>query len=397
MYGRRTFLQQSALFSLTPLIPGFVAKTVAGEQAEVDQPILVVVEMNGGNDGLNTVVPHRQDGYRRNRPKLRLDPKQLLALDDNLGLNPVMQGFKELFDDGQLAVVGGVGYPNPNRSHFESMAIWHSAMDNGIRTDGSGWLGQSLDQARHRNQGDLDGWFIGSGTISPAMVGRRAQIATVARLQELRLASPGLAQTASGLNDAASSDVAAFVGRTMASTFASVAQVDSIIKQSGSESRFPRTDLGQKLAIISRLIRSGSASRVFYAVQAGYDTHASQLNAHGTLLGELSTSIKALIDDLKTASLADRVVVLAFSEFGRRVQENSSQGTDHGTAGPVFIAGTKVKGGLFGQAPDLSDLESGDLKTSVDFRRVYASLLDGWLKIPSAKVLDQPFETISFI
>ena len=188
----------------------------------------------------------------------------------------------------------------------------------------------------------------------------------------------------------------------MTSSFASAEQLESVLKNGGkngdkTDVRFPPTALGKKLSIVSRLIRAGAKSRVFYTIQAGYDTHAAQLGAHANLLGELSSSIKAFIDDLQQAKLDRQVVVLAFSEFGRRVEENQSQGTDHGTAGPVFVAGTRVAGGLYGEIPNLSDLEQGDLKVKVDFWQVYSTLLANWLKIQPEKVLDEKYEPLKFV
>ena len=183
----------------------------------------------------------------------------------------------------------------------------------------------------------------------------------------------------------------------MTNSFASAQQLDSIMKSKTTDVRFPATALGKKLSIVSRLIRSGAHSRAYYTIQAGYDTHAAQLGTHANLLAELSSSVKAFVDDLKQAKLDQKVVVLAFSEFGRRVEENESQGTDHGTAGPVLVAGTHVNGGLYGDLPDLSDLEQGDLKVKLDFRQVYSTLLDKWLQIPSERVLDRKYESLKFI
>lgn len=396
MNQRRTFLKKSALISMSPLIPGFIGQTAIGQEADKDKPIIVVVEMNGGNDGLNTVVPFKQRAYPKLRPRIRLDKNPILKLDDEVALNPAMVGFKQLYDDGTLAIINSVGYPNPNRSHFESMAIWHSANLKGRRANGNGWLGQYLDESIPDDRIDLDGWFVGAGTVPPALVNRRAQIASVERLQELQFKSLDTAKRASQLGKQ-KSDVSAFVSRCMTNSFASAEQLDSIMKSKANDVRFPATALGKKLSIVSRLIRSGASSRAYYSIQAGYDTHASQLGSHANLLAELSSSIKAFIDDLKQAKLDQQVVVLAFSEFGRRAEENQSQGTDHGTAGPVFVAGTQIRGGLYGKVPDLNDLEEGDLRVKLDFRQVYSTLLDKWLKVPAERVLKKKYEPLSFI
>ena len=383
---------------MSPLLPGFMGRTAEGVEASQDQPILVVVEMNGGNDGLNTVIPYSQDKYKKYRRRLRIDANRMLKLNDEIGLHPALQGFRQLFDDGDLGIVNSVGYPNPNRSHFESMAIWHSANVAGARSDGNGWLGQYLDSSLAKERLDLDGWFVGSGNVPLALVNRRSQIATVKQLQELRFKNLNSVKLANKLgSSSASTDVAAFVSRCMTSSFASAEQLESLMKSKATDIRFPASELGRKLSIVSRLIRSGAKSRVYYTVQAGYDTHSGQLGTHANLLTELSTSIKALIDDLKQADLDRQVVVLAFSEFGRRVEENQSQGTDHGTAGPVFIAGTQVKGGLFGEVSDLGRLDQGDLSVKLDFRCIYGTLLQNWLGVPAENVLEQKYEMLDFI
>jgi len=396
MNQRRNFLKTSALISMSPLIPGFVGQTAFGQETDKDEPIIVVVELNGGNDGLNTVVPFGNKEYRRLRPRIRLDKDRVLKLDDELGLNPLMVGLKELYDDGTLAIINSVGYPNPNRSHFESMAIWHSADLKGRQGTGNGWLGRYLDESIPTERIDLDGWYIGAGTVPTALVNRRSQIASVERLQELQFNSLATAKRASQLGKR-DTDVSSFVSRCMTNSFASAEQLESLMKTKTTDVRFPATALGKKLSIVSRLIRSGAQSRVYYTVQAGYDTHANQLGSHGNLLAEFSSSVKALIDDLKKAKLDRQVVVLGFSEFGRRVEENQSRGTDHGTAGPVFVAGTPVKGGVYGKAPDLDNLDTGDLKVEVDFRKVYSTLLENWLEVPSEKVLKKKFSTLEFI
>lgn len=403
MNDRRHFLKTSALISMSPLIPGFMGRTAFGNNAlgnavDNEQPILVVVEMNGGNDGLNTVVPYRQGEYRRHRRRLRIGKQQVLKINDEIGLHPAMAGFKQLYDDGNLAIINSVGYPNPNRSHFESMAIWHAADLKGRQANSNGWIGRYLDASVPKERFDMDGWYVGAGAVPPVLTNRRSQVASLERLQSLQFRSLEKVKQASKLGQsAAQTDIESFVSRCMTNSFTSAEQMDSVIKAESTDVQFPATELGKKLSMISRLIRFGAKSRAYYTVQAGYDTHASQLGQHANLLGELSSAIKAFIDDLKHAKLDQKVVVLAFSEFGRRVEENQSQGTDHGTAGPVFVAGVPVKAGMYGSVPDLSDLAQGDLKVSLDFRQVYSTLLDNWLKIPPGQVLNKAFDHLEFV
>jgi len=252
---------------MSPLLPGFMSNTafgkfgVPGSMVGADKPILVVVEMNGGNDGLNTVIPFKQSEYRRYRRRLRIDKAQVLKINDETGLHPSMTGFKQLFDDGNLAIINGVGYPNPNRSHFESMAIWHAADLKGTQAKGNGWLGRYLDATIPKERFDMDGWFVGAGAVPPVLVNRRSQVASVERLQSLQFRSLDKVKQAGKLGQsAAQSDINSFVSRCMTNSFASAEQLDSIMKSKGTDVQFPPTALGKKLSMISRLIRFGAQS-----------------------------------------------------------------------------------------------------------------------------------------
>ncbi len=389
---RRNFLKTSGLLSLAPLVPGFVNSLSTAATAETDQRILVVIEMSGGNDGINTLVPHRDDEYRKRRPKLALDSSTLHSINDSMGLHGSMTACKQLFDDGQLAIINGVGYPNPNRSHFESMAIWHRGLCDQKRESGAGWLGHAMDMARKKGQTSMDGYFIGREAVSEAMIGRRAQVAALSRLADLQLdQSVGLVGTA-----VPDDDIAAFVQRQVADSYSMARQMEAKVKDTDSVG-FPNSQLGQQMRLVSRLIKSKSPARVYYTTQGGYDTHSTQLQQHAELLEELSASLKAFTDDMSKSGIGDRVVVLAFSEFGRRVNENGTFGTDHGTAGPVFLAGSPVNGGLLGETTNLTDLEDGDVKTQFDFRQIYASLLDNWLEINSTDVVGDAFEHLDIL
>jgi len=384
---RRNFLKTSGLLSLTPLVPQFVNKLAANTMPEKDQKILVVIEMNGGNDGINTVVPIKDENYARLRPKLALDPKRVLPINDEMALHFVMQKSKEQFDAGELSIINGVGYPNPNRSHFESLGVWHRGLRDSKRESGAGWLGKALDLALQPGAGKMDGYFVGTESIAASLVSRRAQIAALSRFSDLQL-DPQIQPIASTNNQ---SDLATFVQRQITSSYATSRQIESVAKDTQSGG-FPNSRLGQQMRMISQLIKSGSGARVYYTVQSGYDTHSRQANTHTQLLYVLSSAMMSFVDDLKKHKLDDRVVVMAFSEFGRRVKENDSVGTDHGTAGPVFLSGTPIQPGFIGKPTLLTDLEDGDLKTEFDFRQVYATLLDKWLGISSEKVLQEKFE-----
>jgi len=390
---RRQFLKTSGLLSLAPMVPQFVNRLAASTNAETDQRILVVIELNGGNDGINTLVPHADDEYRKARPKLALDPATLHSISDSMGLHRSMRASKEMFDAGELAIVNGVSYPNPNRSHFDSLDIWHQGRIGARRESGAGWIGHAMDLGRKADSTGMDGYFVGREAVWPAMIGRRAQVAALSRFADLQLASR-IQPVRPAAHD---EDIASFVQRQVSDSYFNARRLESAMDNVEVGAGFPDGRLGQQLRLVSQLIKSGSAARVYYTIQGGYDTHSIQLNSHADLLFELSWAMKAFVDDLKKDSLDDRVVVMAFSEFGRRVNENVSMGTDHGTAGPVFVAGSPVRAGLIGQATNLTDLTDGDLKPQFDFRQVYASLLDKWLGNNSIEVLGESFEHLELV
>lgn len=375
MRDRRQFLKSSAILSLCPTVPAFLARTASANDEADNGRILVVIQLDGGNDGINTVVPHADDSYEKHRKSLRLPRRELIKLSDEFAFHPRMRRASELFDDGRLSVVHAVGYPNPNRSHFESMHIWHAASDDPERLQlGNGWLGEVM-SLRGRSKGP-HAIHVGDGDLPLALRGRRCTATSLASMDDLRLSLPELAsQRRQPENEGALAD---FVTRSMVNAFTTAKELSDVTKQDPG-ARYPTSKLGQRLRAISRLIKSDAPARVYYTLQTGYDTHANQLPAHAGLLDELSSSLKAFMDDLQKSQLADRVLVVAFSEFGRRVKENASLGTDHGTAGPLLMAGTKLKQRSYGQLPSLTDLDAGDLKHHTDFRHVYASVVTDWL------------------
>jgi uncharacterized protein (DUF1501 family) len=398
MLSRREFLHRSSLVSLYPVVPLALGRVASAAAAEADAKVLVVIQMDGGNDGINTVVPYGDDEYGRNRDALRLDATKLHKLNDHVGLHPQMRSAKELFDDGRLTIVQGVGYPNPDRSHFRSMRIWQTARLDDADHDGYGWLGRALDlrETKH-STGRPAAIYAGPEEVPVALWGRRAQSLSLTNLNDMKLTFPARQLTASiaaaATTEADDNGLNLFVTRQVLSSFAAA---DELPRQSQSRSgtssiQYPGIQLGFNLQLIAQLIRSGAAARVFYTLQGGYDTHAAQLYTHARLLSEFSDGLKAFLDDLKTAGLEDRVVVLAFSEFGRRVKENASDGTDHGAAGPVLIAGGKSVGGLVGTMPSLTDLDNGDLKMTIDLREIYAAILEDWLDLDTSSVLNGSF------
>jgi uncharacterized protein (DUF1501 family) len=394
MLTRRELLTRSAMISMAPLVPEFLNRTAEAAVADKDGRILVVVQLDGGNDGINTVVPYQDAEYARCRKQLRIATDRVCKLSGGVGLHPSMKRMAEMVEDGRLAVVQGVGYPNQDRSHFSSMAVWQTGV---LDREGYGWLGKTLDRGTRAGAGAGPGAvYVGDRSLPRALQGRRTVTTSFADASDLALTLPAVAPADGGRPQG--EDLAAFVGRTVTNAYATAAELSAAAERGrdGSAS-YPANALGKQMELVSRSIKAGASARVYYVIQPGYDTHAVQLPAQAELLGELSRSVRAFLDDLASSKLADRVVLLAFSEFGRRPAENDSLGTDHGTAGPVFVAGRGVKSGLVGATPKLGELVDGDLKWSIDFRQVYASLIDGWLGVDSKAVLGERFESLPIL
>ncbi len=394
MLSRRDFLKSSSLISLAPVVPGFLARTARAAKTEREGRVLVVIQLDGGNDGINTVVPFSDEGYAKYRNSLRLPKERLLKAGGAVGLHTSLREFGKLLEKGQLAIVQGVGYPNPSRSHFQSMATWHSARLDPKAHGGPGWLGGALDAVPRPRDGTPDSVLAGLGGPPPALRGTRSVTSALAHLDDLVLdgeAGPKKTLPMSTEGD----DLKAFVRRALLDGYTTAERLKEAARVKNTAS-YPGSGLGQSLHLVSRLLKAGFGTRVYYAVQAGYDTHYAQLPVHAHLLEELSGALKAFLDDMAASKLSERVVVLLFSEFGRTVKENGSAGTDHGTSAPVFLAGAPVKAGLVGAAPRLLDLDPkhGDLRTRFDFRQVYVTILEDWLGLPAKTSLGGTFERL---
>ncbi|MEZ6128323.1 MAG: DUF1501 domain-containing protein [Planctomycetaceae bacterium] len=403
--SRRHFLTTAAAASSVVAFgrraPAILQQAAAGQIS--NGRILVVVEMAGGNDGLNTVVPFRHDAYRRARPKLAIANDDVLKIEGDLGFHPEMKGFAKLLEAGHLAVIQGVGYPNPNRSHFESMDIWHTCQrKDEVRTDG--WLGRYLEQADASKATDPPALHLGEDKQPFALMSRDVRVPSIRSLEEFRLNGNGsqtFKQAIRELSDArrdSGNDLLSFVQSSTSSAISASERIEAAGMSQKSASSYPDNRLAQKLQTISKLIRSGLGTSIYYVQIDGFDTHAQQANVHSVLLRSVSDAVSAFINDMIATQLGDRVLCLCFSEFGRRVQENASEGTDHGTAGPMFLAGTQVKPGLIGKHPDLNDLEDGDVKHHTDFRQVYATVLQRWLHTDAiTNVLKDQFKPVDAI
>ena len=325
----KTTLRGSTLLAMAPQVPGFIAATARAAVPERDGRILVVIQLNGGNDGINTVVPYKDEGYTKHRSVLRLPASKLLKITDSVGLHPSMTEAAKLLEKGDLAIVQGVGYPNPSRSHFRSMAVWHAARLDPESHSGPGWLGRVFDDRLAAGE-KAGAFFLGAGQPPAALRGRRSVAATLERADDLLL-SARIDPHASIGDKTDKDDLAGFVRRTALDTYATARRMAAMTRDDKSGS--PETEsLRGRLAFVARLIKSGAAARVYYTEHSGYDTHAGQLDTHANLLSELSRALGSFQAGLTDAGLDERVVVLCFSEFGRRVAENGSSGTDHGTS-----------------------------------------------------------------
>jgi uncharacterized protein (DUF1501 family) len=439
---RRQFLRTTVLGSaLTWTVPAFLADTFAALHSEAadsatqivtgkDATILVVLQMAGGNDGINTVVPYSNDYYHNARPKLGLSAQQVLALNGEIGFHDALIGFKNLYDAGHLAVVQGVGYPNPNRSHFRSTEIWQTASDSD-KMEKYGWLGRYFDNCCAGCDPTV-AVDIG-GQMPQAFFAKTPTGISLANPQSYRFMSPGrfrpgqvdlLEESYEKMNempDAADATpdvnsggsigalaadmpqpggaVLHFIERTALDAQVSSDKIRAIVAQVKNRASYAATQLGNNLKLIAQLIAGGLPTRVYFVSQGGYDTHINQAGTQDRLLKELGDAVNAFVADLKAQGNLQRVLLMTFSEFGRRVAENANGGTDHGAAAPLFVIGDKVKAGLLGRYPSLApqDLFQGDIKFTVDFRSVYASVLESWLKTKSVPILGRQFEPLQLV
>lgn len=412
-YTRREFLKTGAfLVSMGATAPAFLTRTaemVEAASSASDRRIVVVVQLSGGNDGLNTVVPFNDPLYAANRPTLGLKASDVLPLTDQVGLNGVMTAMKTRYDLGQVAVIQNVGYPNPNRSHFRSMDIWHTGVPETIAE--SGWLGRYLDSCCSGtggavSQAQVDAWALGSSLPLSLWV-EHVVVPTINTVASFKFTTDG-EYPADSMNK-----LTAF--RSIYAEQASPRAYDEFIRSVGLDAlqtsdtlasvaktystnvTFPATTLGKNLKTISQLIAADLGTRIFYTSFSGFDTHSNQITVQTNLLKTLSDGLDAFLADMEYRGRLDDVVILCFSEFGRRVKENASSGTDHGTAAPMFAVGKPVKGGLYGPPPDLTTLSQGDLIFQIDFRSVYATIIQDWLGGSIQQVLGGTFAPVPFL
>jgi len=364
-----------------------------------DNRVLVLVNLQGGNDGINCVVPFGNAQYYQLRPTLGIPRGDVLGLNDQLGFNPQMKSLKAMYDKGMVAVVQGVGYPDPDHSHFRSTEIWQTAAPE--RYERTGWLGRYLDDADLPKDNLFNGVAIAQ-VLPEALIANKTDVPAIAQLNGYGLASD---------RSVASKQTYAELVRDNRFPFQSpylahVAEIEDHAQRGSEElpklvagyktdASYPATPLGRSLALAAQIVGSKTGTRVLYVQHGSFDTHVSQKATQDRLLGELSDALSAFYTDLAAHGNDRRVLTMTFSEFGRRLSENGSRGTDHGEASPLFLIGGGVKGGIYGQLPDLGNTNMGNLKFTTDFREVYATVLERWLGRPSTQILGGSFPLVN--
>ena len=405
---RRDFLKAtlgtSALLSSTA--PNILFQAAAGAPRRAnEQTVLVVIQLSGGNDGLNTVVPYGDDAYVRNRPTLALQPEELHKVNSMVGFHPRMGAFKRLYDEGHLSIIQGVGSPRFEGSHEGAMRIWHTG-DPDRPSRQTGWLGRTVDHIWRAGMTEAPAVFVGPITQPFALNAESVIVPSIQSPDDLMISNMDGRSVWKNTARLPRSDrdnaFLQFLQRCTLEAHANTRRIGAVTKSAASMGGYPSFRLAGTLHTIAQLIRADIGIRIFFAELGGggiggFDNHANQRGNHCALLHQLSESVAAFIDDLKRDELLDRVLLMTFSEFGRTVKENGRRGTGHGAAAPVFLAGGKLKGGLFGERPSLTDLEHGAQKVHIDFRRVYATVLDHWLGFESKPVLGKRFELLDIL
>ncbi len=393
--SRREFLKTAigtpALLSLGAPVSALLARAASAADARKDT-VLVALQLSGGNDGLNTVVPYADDAYARARTTLRLTGKDVLKIDDHVGFHPRMKGFARLLKEGRLAIVQGTGYPKSDRQHEKAMRDWHTARPEQSECP-TGWLGRTSDTLCEGEATLAAGAFVGPIAMPLALNARKACVPSVRSAAELtcRAQAPqaGLPAAATGENPLADHVRAASQAARLSDR-----QIKAVL--AGGRGNYPNLGLAQELRTVAELIRADVGIRVFLTELGGggiggFDNHAIQRDNHASVLEQLSESVAAFADDLARHNCLDRVVLVTFSEFGRTLSENGRHGTGHGAAAPMFVMGGRVRAGLIGKHPSLTDLDQDAPKHHTDFRQVYADLLDNWLGVDSKAVLGGTF------
>lgn len=397
---RRHFLKRTAIASGVLMVPAFLKPFEALSQSDLTgYKNLVIIQLSGGNDGLNTIIPYGNDIYYQKRSTIAINQNDIVKLNDMQGFNPALSALKEIYDQGWMSIINSVGYPNPDRSHFRSMDIWQTASDsNQFLT--TGWIGRYLDSACAGCNKPYTAIEV-DDTLSLAMKGDRMKAIAVQDPYKLYQATrepffKDLVHEHESAN--LSEDNLGYLYKTMIETYSSAEYIQNTSKTYSVKADYPETQLGNQLKTVSKFINSGLQTRVYYVSLSGFDTHVRQQDQQDRQLKIYGDAVAAFIKDLKQSGKLDDTLVMTFSEFGRRVEQNASNGTDHGTANNILIYGGKLKKpGFYNDSPDLTQLDNGDLKYQIDFRDVYATLLDKWLNVNNSQVLTRNFSGLDFV
>ena len=395
---RREFLQIGSLATASLMVPKFLKAFESGQMVPPGNKVVVILQLSGGNDGLNTVIPVRNDIYYKSRPRIGIKKEKSLLIGDEVGLHPSLTSFADAFNDGSMAILNSVGYPNPDRSHFRSMDIWHTASQSSEYWN-TGWIGRYLDAQCKGCDKPTQALEV-DDVLGLALKGENVK--GLAFKDPKRLFGTSnekffkeIAKNGSNHHDEQPVD---YLYKTMAET---VSSADYIFRQSRlnpSKTSYPKTDLGNSLQTIASLIFSDINTKVYYVSLGSFDTHINQEAQQQRLFKDMNDAVGAFVKDLKANNRFNDVLFFTFSEFGRRVSQNASGGTDHGTANNMFlISGELKQKGLINSLPDLTDLDNGDLKYKVDFKNVYATVLNRWLDTDAEKILGKKYDQLKFI
>lgn len=404
---RKKFIQIGSLATASLMVPRFLKAFEGQGMVLPGNKVVVILQLSGGNDGLNTLIPVRNDLYYKSRPKLGIAKNKALAITDEAGLHPALTGFKELYDDGSLAILNNVGYPNPDRSHFRSMDIWHTASQSSEYWS-NGWVGRYLDAqcngcdkpTQAIELDDVLSLALKGENLKGIAVKDPRRLYGTANEKFFRDIMKNHKATRSGYTggDEAADQPADYLYKTMAETLSSADYIFQQSKLHPTLAVYPKTNLGNSFKTIASLIFSEINTKVYYVSLGSFDTHINQEGQQQRLFTEMNDAVKAFVKDLKAQHRFEDVLLFTFSEFGRRVQQNASAGTDHGTANSMFfISGGLKQKGILNAMPDLGDLNEGDLKYNVDFKNVYATILNKWLKANDKSILAKQYEYLDFI
>jgi uncharacterized protein (DUF1501 family) len=397
---RREFIHLSSLATTSLMLPKFLKAFEAPRVVPEGNKVIVVVQLSGGNDGLNTVIPTYNDIYYKLRPQLGIQKQKALQLTDEAGLHTALTAFKDLYDDGSLAILNNVGYPNPDRSHFRSMDIWHTASQSNEIWQ-TGWVGRYLDAQCNGCPAPTQAIEV-DDVLSLALKGEKEKgIATKNPKQLYNISHQPYFQSLVEAHSAVSGEEKPidYLYKTMSQAINSANYLFEKTKQAPlSTVSYPKTEIGNNLKTIASLICSNINTKVYYVSLATFDTHVNQQPQQQRLFSELNNAIKAFVQDLKNNNRFNDVLLFTFSEFGRRVAQNASGGTDHGTANNMFfISGSLKQKGLLNELPDLTQLQEGDLRYNIDFKQVYATILHNWLAANDVDILKRKYDYLSFV